>query len=721
MDREESMSYQGNCLQLSVDNTIATLTFNNQNESVNKFDRNTLEELRAVTDLLKTNTEVTGLLVKSGKKDFIVGADIMEFGELFKGSEEELIAWMEDANKIFNDIEDLPYPTVSVVNGTAFGGGFEMALSTDYRVMSKKAVVGLPEVKLGICPGFGGTVRLPRLIGADNAIEAISGTQTLKADKALKLGAVDAAVAPDLLDEAANKLLQQAKSGLFDWQERRRQKTSPLNLGMIEKMMCFTTAKGFIAGKAGKNYPAPVEVVKIIEKSASKDRDGALKAEGKGFAKLAKTSVADALIGLFLNDQVIKKKGKKYGKEARSVKKTAVLGAGIMGGGIAYQSATKKIPIIMKDINEAAISLGLSEANKLLNKQIKRKKIDTVEMANTLGRIRPTLSYGDFADVDLVVEAVVENEKVKKMVLAEVEATCAEGTILTSNTSSISITRLAEGLKHPENFCGMHFFNPVHLMPLVEVIRGEKSSEEAIASTVAYATAMGKTAIVVGDCPGFLVNRVLFPYFAGFQILVSEGVDFKRIDKLMEKFGWPMGPAYLLDVVGIDTAHHVGEVLADGFPTRMRFEGRSSLDVMYDAQRYGQKNDRGYYMYAPDKKGKPKKAVDPEVDALLASIQPNDAPEISDEEIIERMMIPMVIETARCLEEGIVDTPNEADMGLIMGIGFPPFRGGAFRYADQVGLTTMCAQSEKYQHLGELYRPTERMLEMARNQETYFG
>jgi 3-hydroxyacyl-CoA dehydrogenase/enoyl-CoA hydratase/3-hydroxybutyryl-CoA epimerase/enoyl-CoA isomerase len=342
MDREESMSYQGNCLQLSVDNTIATLTFNNQNESVNKFDRNTLEELRAVTDLLKTNTEVTGLLVKSGKKDFIVGADIMEFGELFKGSEEELIAWMEDANKIFNDIEDLPYPTVSVVNGTAFGGGFEMALSTDYRVMSKKAVVGLPEVKLGICPGFGGTVRLPRLIGADNAIEAISGTQTLKADKALKLGAVDAAVAPDLLDEAANKLLQQAKSGLFDWQERRRQKTSPLNLGMIEKMMCFTTAKGFIAGKAGKNYPAPVEVVKIIEKSASKDRDGALKAEGKGFAKLAKTSVADALIGLFLNDQVIKKKGKKYGKEARSVKKTAVLGAGIMGGGIAYQSATKK-------------------------------------------------------------------------------------------------------------------------------------------------------------------------------------------------------------------------------------------------------------------------------------------------------------------------------------------------------------------------------------------
>jgi 3-hydroxyacyl-CoA dehydrogenase/enoyl-CoA hydratase/3-hydroxybutyryl-CoA epimerase/enoyl-CoA isomerase len=342
-------------------------------------------------------------------------------------------------------------------------------------------------------------------------------------------------------------------------------------------------------------------------------------------------------------------------------------------------------------------------------------------MGETLGRIRPTLAYGDFDDVDVVVEAVVENENVKKMVLAQVEEACAEGTIITSNTSSISITRLAEGLKNPENFCGMHFFNPVHLMPLVEVIRGEKSSEEAIATTVAYASSMGKTPIVVGDCPGFLVNRVLFPYFAGFQILVSQGVDFKRIDKLMEGFGWPMGPAYLLDVVGIDTAHHVGEVLADGFPNRMKFEGRSSLDVMYEEGRFGQKNDRGYYTYAPDKKGKPKKSVDPSVDELLASIQPEDTPEISDEDIIDRMMIPMIIETARCLEEGIVDTPNEADMGLIMGIGFPPFHGGAFKYADQIGLDVICDRAQRYTDLGALYQPTARMLEMAQNKETYLG
>ena len=715
------MSYLGSRVQLSITDSVATLTFNNENESVNKFDRGTLEELRAATDALKSTEGLTGLMVTSGKKDFIVGADITEFSEIFEGTEEELIGWMSDANAIFNDIEDLPFPSVTLVNGTAFGGGFEMALTTDYRVMSTKAVVGLPEVKLGICPGFGGTVRLPRLVGADNAIEAIASGKTLKAEPALKMGAVDAAVAPEFLESAAQKLLDQARAGAFDWRARRAQKKSKLNLGMIEQMMCFTTAKGFIAGQAGKHYPAPIEIVKIIERSAAKDRDGALKVEAKGFAKLAKTAVADSLIGLFLNDQLIKKKGKGYKAVAKEVGKAAVLGAGIMGGGIAYQSASKKFPILMKDIREEALDLGLSEANKLLGKQMKRKKIDAVEMGATLGRIRPTLSYGDFADVDIVVEAVVENEKIKKSVLAEVEASCKEGAIITSNTSSISITRLAESLEHPENFCGMHFFNPVHLMPLVEVIRGEKSSEEAIATTVAYATAMGKTAIVVGDCPGFLVNRVLFPYFAGFQIMVNQGADFKRIDKLMEGFGWPMGPAYLMDVVGIDTAHHVGEVLAEGFPDRMRFEGRSSIDVMYEAGRFGQKNNQGYYTYAPDKRGKPKKAIDESVEALLAPIQSDEAKDLSDQEIIDRMMIPMVIECARCLEEGIVSTPNEADMGLIMGIGFPPFRGGAFKYADSMGLATLCERAQALSSLGTLYEPTARMLEMARNNETYFG
>ena len=486
-------------------------------------------------------------------------------------------------------------------------------------------------------------------------------------------------------------------------------------------MMVFETAKGFIAGQAGKNYPAPLAAVKSIQKGAGKDRDGALKAEHEAFLSVAKTSVAASLIGLFLNDQLLKKKAKGATKAGNKVELAAVLGAGIMGGGIAYQSASKGTPIVMKDIKTEQLELGLNEANKLLAKLVERGKIDAVKMGKALANIRATLNYGDFKDVDIVVEAVVENPNVKHAVLAEVEDQVGEDAIITSNTSTISISYLAQALKRPENFCGMHFFNPVHKMPLVEVIRGEKSSDLAVATTVAYAAAMGKTPIVVNDCPGFLVNRILFPYFAGFQALMNEGADFRQVDKVMEGFGWPMGPAYLLDVVGIDTAHHAQAVMAEGFPDRMKSEQRTSLDVMYEETRYGQKNDKGYYVYEVDRKGRPKKVFDAGVMDMLKQVQPDGVKEFDKQEIVERMMIPMIIETARCLEEKIVETPNEADMGLILGIGFPPFRGGALKYADTLGLQAVIDMAAKYSHLGKLYEPTERMREMAANGETYYG
>ena len=711
----------GQALSLKrLDDGIVELCFDLQGESVNKFNRATLEELKAAADELAGMSDLKGLLVTSAKDVFIVGADITEFGENFKQPEEEMLAWAGNANAIFSAIEDLPVPSVTAVNGIALGGGLEMALSTDYRVMSAKAQIGLPEVKLGIIPGFGGTVRLPRLIGADNAIEWIAMGSQNKADKALKMGAVDAVTSPDKLRDAALGLLKAAIAGDYDWQARRKQKTGPLQLNAIESMMVFETAKGFIAGQAGKHYPAPLTAVKGMQKAAGMSRDDALKVESQGFVKVAKTPVADSLIGLFLNDQLLKKKAKQAGKIARPVQQAAVLGAGIMGGGIAYQSASKGTPIIMKDIKAEQIDLGLSEANKLLAKLVERGKIDTAKMATALSNIRPTLSYGDFDSVDIVVEAVVENPKVKHAVLAEVEEKVGENAIIASNTSTISISYLAQALKRPENFCGMHFFNPVHRMPLVEVIRGEKSSEEAVATTVAYAAAMGKQPIVVNDCPGFLVNRVLFPYFAGFQGLVNDGVDFRRIDKVMEGFGWPMGPAYLLDVVGIDTAHHAQAVMAEGFPERMAADAKTSLDVMYDEDRYGQKNGRGYYVYETDKKGKPKKVVDESVFALIQPVQADTAKEVSDEEIIERMMLPMIFETARCLDENIVETPNEADMGLILGIGFPPFRGGALKYADRLGLANVVQAAGQYAELGPLYTPPEGLARRAEAGETFY-
>ena len=715
--------YQGQSIQVTkLDGGIAELCFDNKTDSVNKFDLRTVTELGEVAKALAADGSITGLLVTSGKEVFIVGADITEFGANFQKTEEEIAAWALEANQIFNAVEDLPFPSVTAINGIALGGGLEMALTTDYRVMSSKAQIGLPEVKLGIMPGFGGTVRLPRLVGADNAIEWIASGDQQKPEAALKVHAVDGVVAPEKLKDAALKLLKAAQTGAFDWKARREQKKGKLNLDPMSGMMVFSTAKGFIAGKAGKNYPAPVAVVSAIEKAAGKGRDDALKIEAAGFAKLAKTTVADSLIALFLNDQLLKKKAKAAGKIAKPVQQAAVLGAGIMGGGIAYQSASKGTPIIMKDIADKALDIGMGEANKLLSAQVTRKKMTPDKAGAVLSTIRPTLNYGDFGNVDIVVEAVVENPKVKKSVLADVEKIVKPGTIIASNTSSISIEELSTALQHPENFLGMHFFNPVHKMPLVEVIYAPKTSKEAIATTVAYATAMGKSAIVVKNCPGFLVNRILFPYFGGWMMLLRDGADFQKIDKVMETFGWPMGPAYLQDVVGIDTSHHVGDVLAAGYPDRMdNKQFKSAMDVMYEQKRYGQKNGIGFYKYTTDPKGKPKKEVAPDTYDLVKTVQPNGQKDFTDEEIVDRHMIPMIIETVRCLDEGIVETAAEADMGLIMGVGFPPFRGGALKYADTVGLKTILEKCEQYKHLGKLYEPTESMKKMAAEGKTYYA
>ncbi len=531
------MIYEGKAITVkALESGIVELKFDLKGESVNKFNRLTLNELRQAVDTIKADASIKGVIVSSGKDVFIVGADITEFVDNFKLPDAELVAGNLEANKIFSDFEDLNVPTVAAINGIALGGGLEMCLAADFRVMANTAKIGLPEVKLGIYPGFGGTVRLPRIIGADNAIEWIAAGKENRAEDALKVGAVDAVVAPEKLQEAALNLVKGAISGEFDYKAKRQPKLEKLKLNAIEQMMSFETAKGFVAGQAGPNYPAPVEAIKTIQKAANFGRDKALEVEATGFVKLAKTSAAQSLIGLFLNDQELKKKkAKAYDEIARDVKQAAVLGAGIMGGGIAYQSASKGTPILMKDINEHGIEQGLAEAAKLLVGRVDKGRMTPAKMAEVLNGIRPTLSYGDFGHVDLVVEAVVENPKVKQAVLAEVEGKVKEDTILASNTSTISITLLAKALKRPENFVGMHFFNPVHMMPLVEVIRGEKSSEVAVATTVAYAKKMGKNPIVVNDCPGFLVNRVLFPYFGGFAKLVSAGVDFVRIDKVMEK------------------------------------------------------------------------------------------------------------------------------------------------------------------------------------------
>jgi 3-hydroxyacyl-CoA dehydrogenase/enoyl-CoA hydratase/3-hydroxybutyryl-CoA epimerase/enoyl-CoA isomerase len=486
-------------------------------------------------------------------------------------------------------------------------------------------------------------------------------------------------------------------------------------------MRVFETAKGLVADKAGPNYPAAVAAITAMQQGAALGRDAALKIEAAAFARMAKTPTALALVSIFLGDRYVRKIAKLMARSGAPVQRAAVLGAGIMGGGIAHQSASKGIPILMKDLQEQALALGLSKIGKLLSKSLERGRMTATEMAEVLTRIHPTLSFGAFKGVDLVVEAVVENAQVKQAVLADLEDQVKADAILASNTSTISITRLAEGLKRPDNFCGMHFFNPVHRMPLVEVIRGHKSSDRAVATTVGYALAMGKTPIVVRDCPGFLVNRILFPYLAGFTRLVHEGVDFQQIDKVMEQFGWPMGPAYLLDMVGIDTAHHANTVMAQGFPDRMSTTEKTAIEAMFEAQRFGQKNGKGFYAYVPDPQGIPRKEADPEAAGILQPwVRVNHSASITDQDILDRMLLPMIIECSRCLEDRIVDTPVEVDIGLVYGLGFPPFRGGVLRYADAVGLKTLCQKAEKYSTLGKLYEPTAQMLQLAQAGRTFY-
>lgn len=708
--------YQGEHLSLTVNDSIATLRFDAAGSGVNTFNRATVAEMDlALTRLEHSN--VKGLIILSGKPSFMVGADVHEFMPVFAQGETAIRKHLTKNIDNFNRLEDLPFPTVVCLNSFTLGGGFELALACDFRLADNTLRIGLPETKLGIIPGWGGTVRLPRLAGADTAIDWICSGKEHSAEQALKAGVIDGIVATEHLPEAARSLLQDAIDGVMDYSLRRERKKQPLCLNEIEAGMVFESSKGAVMVAAGPHYPAPVAAIRAMQAAANKSRSDAQAIELAEFLKMATTDVAASLVNIFISDQRLTKKARKLSESAPAVEKIAVLGAGIMGGGIAFQSVLKNKSVVLKDIDPKGIELGLQEAAKLMQKRVDRGQMDVAAMAGALNRIDPTLNYQDVAQADIVIEAVVENIAVKKKVLQEAEAMVAEGTVLASNTSTISITELAKTLRNPASFCGMHFFNPVHAMPLVEVIRGEHTSDATVSAVVALALSLGKKPVVVNDCPGFLVNRVLFPYFAGFALLVRDGVDFQRIDRVMEKWGWPMGPAYLLDVVGLDTAIHAESVMAEGFPDRLSRDYSSAPEKLYQAGMLGQKGGAGFYTYTTSKRGRPEKSVNPEALAILGE---GDNSQITDEQIVMRMMIPMVNELARCLEEKVVASAQEADMAMVYGTGFPPHRGGVLHWIDAMGVSELYQRMLSYQNLGPLYQPAAYLKALADKQGTFY-
>ena len=713
--------FQGKTLTLkALDAGLVELRFDNGDKPVNLFNRETVGELTAALDTLEKASAVTGLLVTSGKKVFIAGADITEFGSAFKGSRDEMKAFIGHNNTNFNRLEALPFPVVAAINGFALGGGFEFCLACDYRVMSSSAQVGFPEVGLGIVPGWGGTVRAPRIAAFETAVQWVTSGGQYRAKDALASGLVDEVVEPEALADAALALLSRCVSGELDYRQRRLAKQGAVGVEDDNFATLVAGLREQVARKAGKHYPAPVAALDAMVRAYALNRDQALDAEFDAMYDLASNAAARALIGNFVGDQKLAAVARRYAAASpKPAARVAVLGAGIMGGGIAFQNALKGFSVLMKDITQDALDLGMREARSLLDKRVARGAMSAEAADEVLARIQPSLEYTGIEQCEIVIEAVVEKEAVKKIVLAEVEKLVPATTVLASNTSSILISSIATALERPENFCGLHFFNPVHAMPLVEVVRGEKSSEESIARATAHVLGMGKKAVVVNDCNGFLVNRVLFPYFAGFNLLVRDGADFEQVDRVMEEWGWPMGPAYLLDVIGIDVAVHAADVVAAGFPDRLTMDFPQASHLMYQHQRFGQKNGQGFYRYERDEKGRMAKTSGPEARAILA---PHAAPQrdFSDEEIIARMMVPMATEMARCLDEKVVGSAAEADMSLLYGLGFPRFRGGICRWLDEVGLAAFCDMADRYAELGGLYHPTASMRAMAAKGESYY-
>ncbi len=710
--------FAGESIQVKpIGDGLVELSFHRPAETINKLDQRTLDEFREASAMIARDASVRGVLVTSAKDVFIVGADIGEFSALFQRPAETIAAHVRRNNDALVAFEDLAVPTVAAINGFALGGGLELALACSLRVMSTSARVGLPEVSLGLFPGLGGTVRLGRIAGARVAVDWIRTGKPAGAEQAREAGVVDGVADPAALRDAALDLLRRAAAGEIDWRAAQQRKRDAMASDALD---AFDAALEQVSATASAHQPAALRAAQTMRQGATLTRDAALDREARAFAEVAKTQAASALVQTFMSQQALKKTFKAYAAKARPVTRAAVLGAGIMGGGIAYASALRGTPLRLKDIAQGQLDLGMGEAQRQLARQVKAGRLAQDKADAVLASITPQLDYTGFDESDLVIEAVVENLAVKRKVLVELEQQVRPDAVIASNTSSLRIDDIATPLARPENFVGMHFFNPVPVMPLVEVIRGERTSEAAVASAVGYAVAMGKTPIVVKDCPGFLVNRILTPYILAFVDLVAEGVDFERIDRAMEAFGWPMGPAYLQDVVGMDVGSHVVDVISAGYPERMRPDDRSALRLMVANGRYGQKSGAGFYRYEKDEAGKLRKQVAPEAHALLAQQRAASTRMIADAEIVERLMLPMIGEAIHALAEGVVATPAELDTALLLGLGFPAHVGGALKYADWLGLDALLARFAHYAPLGEAYRAPALLREMAAAQRLFY-
>jgi 3-hydroxyacyl-CoA dehydrogenase/enoyl-CoA hydratase/3-hydroxybutyryl-CoA epimerase len=671
---------------------LAILWFDLPGEKVNKFSSTVMMEFARLVDDMERATDIKRIIIASGKPSiFIAGADVSEFAKAT--TPEQAREYTRFGQQTFHRFSKLSQVKVAAINGACLGGGCEIAISCDWRVMSDspKATIGLPETKLGIFPAWGGTTKLPRLIGLPAALDIILKGSSLDGRRAKKIGLVDDVVAGAILLDVAKQFTKRGNR-----QDLTRTKFY-LEGNPIARSFIFSRARKAVMADTHGHYPAPLKAIEVMEAGMSGGVEVGLQREVEEVAPLIMGDVARNLVRLFFMMEESKKD--RIAAKPREIASVGILGAGVMGGGIAYVVADKTDAAArMRDINWNALAGGLKAAARIWRKKVERRRMSRGEMQRKISRITTTTDWTGFQHVDLVIEAVVENLDVKRKVLAEFEAIAKDGAIFASNTSTLPITEIAANAKHPDRVVGMHFFNPVDRMPLVEVIRGAKTSDVSVATVANFARKLGKTVVVCNDGPGFVVNRVLGPYMNESGFILEEGNTIESIDAAMVDFGMPMGPMALLDEVGIDVAAKVAGILRDRFAGRI--QQSRVVETLYADHRLGKKGGKGLYLYENGKRKDP----DPAVYKLLGVAAPHP---VNAKEAVDRMVFSMINEAAMILDEKIVGSAAELDLAMIMGTGFPPFRGGLFRYADAVGLPDIVARLEEFaSRLGPRFTPS---------------
>jgi len=695
---------------LHVESNIATLTFDMQNSSVNLLSISIMRELETHLDALKDRRDIEVLLFKSAKKGiFIAGADISEINSL--KDEQAAYDIVRNGQIILRKIALLPFYTIAVIDGACLGGGFELALSCNYRITteSSKTKIGLPEVNLGVLPGFGGTQNLKHLIGKQKALELILGAKMINGKKAEKLKMVDACVPQGYLDFKVDSFVK----AVLNPTERKKIDAKRYQPTLLEKYgasIIYHFALKEVMKKTKGNYPSALEVIELFKQSEELPLNEALSLEAYAFSRLCVTDVSKNLISLYFASEQIKHDSfVDKTVVALDINTTSVIGSGTMGGGIVWLFSKIDKTVRLKARSYKSIANSFKPIQSSYQALLKRRRLTPREVELKMGHISYTTTYNGFENIDVIVEAVVENVETKQEVYKELEEVIKDDCIIATNTSSLSVTMLSEKMKKPERFIGMHFFNPVPRMPLVEVIAGEKTSDETIATVIKLARDAGKTAILVGDCAGFLVNRLLLPYINECARMFEEGADIVHVDKTIEEFGMPMGPFILADEVGLDVGLKVSKILENAYGERMQIA--SILPKVIELGLLGKKNKKGFYLHENREKN---------VNTDAVSLQLHSR-HFHRSEIIDRAMLIMINEASRALEENIVKNAQELDIAMIMGTGFPPFRGGLLKYADSIGIEKVHLSLLHLQEkCGDRFEPSALIKEMAQNNTTFY-